>query len=151
MRGHTLCVVVTGAAGTISRQKNVHTGKKTEDHATLVPLLLFDRDLDSRTHAPLLRATVKVAHESDKLHERTVVLHPHAGGSVRRPLSDLEQDLAPSTRVAVEGALHRGQCHTDADFRAARQRDPRARREAPAPRRRRERITTWRLAPEVMC
>ena len=124
---------------------------KLEDTLTLVPLLLFGRDLDSGTRKPRLRATVKVPHESEQTLELTAVTRLRAGGQCEQPMSDLEQDLAPSTRDAVEGALHRGQCLADADSRAAPQRDPRARREVPAPRRRRERITTLRLAPEATC
>ena len=108
---------------------------KTEAHATLVPLLLFGRDLDHGKRKALALAMVKVPHESEQTLELTEGLGLHAGGSVRQPMSDLEQDLARSTQDAVEGALHRGQCLADADSRAAPQRDPRSRREVPAPRR----------------
>ena len=45
---------------------------------------------------------------------------------------DLE--LAAAVRAAVEGALRRGRCGTDADSRAAPRRDPRARRDLGAAR-----------------
>ena len=100
---------------------------KSGARATLVPLLLFVRDLDSRTRKPLLRATVKVPYESEQTLEQTVVPGFVAGGQCEQSRSDLEQDLAPSTRDAVEGALHHGQYLADVDSRASPQRDPRSR------------------------
>ena len=69
----------------------------------------------------------------------------------KRRVAFQELGLAPPTRLAVEEALHSHRCGTDAGSRAAPRRDPRARREVPAPRTRSQKIACRRLALTVVC
>ena len=98
----------------------------------------------SRTRHDMARATVKVRSQSHQMREQELGLQLVVRRLAAKPMADKELAHALATRIAVEEAMHRGRCGTDADSRAAPRPDPRARRRAPAHRRRSREITTCR-------
>ena len=126
--------VIEGAVETFLACSRLAISDLSEARADAAVVLRCDRRLDGDIGTHRGQVAVKTAVESEQTREREGCLGSfgsEAAADTVAALGMVHQDLelAAAVRAAVEGALRRGRCGTDADSRAAPRRDPRARRD----------------------